>query len=1383
MPHDAEPPQSTPESATGNATFNLDRQGNITAWSAAAQALFGYPRDAIVGESFASLFDSEALPFTSIHELATQVENGSGEIDCQLRHRDGTRLRASLTLLPWQNEGGEVAGYAGRLCCLVGTDEADNFHRDVLTIWESMTDAFFSLDTQWRFTYVNPQGEKLLRRTADDLRGKVLWDEFDLATDSDSYIQYRRAVQEQIPVQFETYYGPLDGWFEVYAYPSPSGLAVYFRNTNERKRHELANSYFATIAQTSDDAFIGMSMDTIITQWNRGAQKLLGYSEAEILGQPYEILVPPERKAQYHEDRIAHLASGDDLLLEKSLLRKNGTNVEASVRLSLVRSDDGELLGRCAIVRDITATRRAALEVQNSYSLLQATLESTADGIIVVDAAGQVTHYNQKFLEVCGMAPGQRELESAEQLRADVLDHLIDPDEFDRATGALYADPEAVGQFVMRFKDGRIYERFSQPQRVDGKSVGRVCSFRNVTDQYRAEASQARLNAELEFQRHRLNDILANVPGIVWETRVDAESGQQRTVYVSDYLTTMLGYQPEEWLATPEFWLTAVHPDDRAEARARAAAMLEQKCDDTFGYRMLTVDGREIGVESQCVVILNEAGEVVGRRGVTMDITDRVRAQEEQSRLAALLEATTDLVGWTDSEGRFRYINPAGRVMLGLGLDENVEGRPITDFTPERTSDALLDRAFPAAALNGSWNGETALLRKDGMEFPVSQVVIAHQDAEGNLQFFSTIARDISELKAAEAALQRHSEQLEERVQFRTKELNATNRELEAQIAERQMAVGALKEVVVQLEQLRIEADQANAELRANESHLLEGNRVFTELAGQRMTTEAEIDLVLPQITEAGSEMLDTERCSVWLYDTNRDAITCLDLYDRKAGRHSRGMELRGRDYPAYFGALHTGNIVAEDAQSHMATSELAATYLAPLGIGAMLDVAIVSGGQMIGVVCYEHVGGPRVWRVEDQTFARSSVAICALALESYERARASEALRLANEEAEAARREAESANTAKSEFLSRMSHELRTPLNAILGFGQILEMDDLPPKRRENVHHILKAGNHLLELINEVLDISRIEAGALALSLEPVPVDSSVHEVLDLVRPLTLAGNIELLNDIPLGSDWHVLADRQRLKQGLLNLISNAIKYNRNGGYVRTLAEERDDGKVLRIAVLDSGIGLSEHDITRLFTPFERLGAAHTRIEGTGIGLALTKRLVEAMGGSIGVSSTLGEGSTFWIELPLVPSPLQRTQEQREAPQAVVESSALERKTVLYIEDNLANLQLIEALLEDRADIRLLTAMQGSTGLYIAFEHRPDLVLLDLHLPDINGDEVLRRLQANAATRNTPVVIISADATPGQIERLLAAGAKKYLTKPFNVVELLRVLEENLTS
>jgi signal transduction histidine kinase/DNA-binding response OmpR family regulator len=377
---------------------------------------------------------------------------------------------------------------------------------------------------------------------------------------------------------------------------------------------------------------------------------------------------------------------------------------------------------------------------------------------------------------------------------------------------------------------------------------------------------------------------------------------------------------------------------------------------------------------------------------------------------------------------------------------------------------------------------------------------------------------------------------------------------------------------------------------------------------------------------------------------------------------------------------------------------------------------------------------------------------------------------------------EAERANRAKSEFLSRMSHELRTPLNSILGFAQLLDLgQDLTAKQRDSVQRILKGGYHLLDLINEVLDLARIEAGRLSLSVEPVRVQDALRDALDLVEPLASQQQVTLDADSAGLGNLHVQADRQRLQQVLLNLLSNAIKYNHSNGSVLFSCDETEAG-MLRLEIADTGCGIDGEGLKKLFLPFERLEADRTSVTGTGLGLALSKRLVEAMGGTIGVESTLGVGSRFSIELPLVQHAVDRGVEEELSPPGGPFSAPVNQTgTVLYIEDNPSNLRLLERILVRYPDVKLLEAMLGALGVELATLHNPDWILLDLHLPDMPGDEVLRRLRENPATRNIPVTVLSADATPGEIDRLVTAGAREYLTKPLNVRKLIALLEATM--
>ena len=373
----------------------------------------------------------------------------------------------------------------------------------------------------------------------------------------------------------------------------------------------------------------------------------------------------------------------------------------------------------------------------------------------------------------------------------------------------------------------------------------------------------------------------------------------------------------------------------------------------------------------------------------------------------------------------------------------------------------------------------------------------------------------------------------------------------------------------------------------------------------------------------------------------------------------------------------------------------------------------------------------------------------------------------------------AEKANLAKSDFLSSMSHELRTPLSAILGFAQLMESGSpLPtPSQKRSIDQILQAGWYLLELINEILDLALIESGKLSLSPEPISLAEVMHECQDMIEPQAQKRGIRVTFP-QFEIRYFVKADRTRVKQVLINLLSNAVKYNKVGGTVvvdcTTSTAER-----IRISVKDTGEGLTPDKLTQLFQPFNRLGKEAGIEEGTGIGLMMSKRLVELMGGVIGVKSTVGVGSVFWIELNLTaePQPAASAAEPTAVAQAQVQADA-QLRTLLYVEDNPANLMLVQDLIARRPDIRLLSAADGDRGIEIARAARPDVILMDINLPGISGIQALKILRADPATAHIPVVALSANAIPRDIEKGLEAGFFRYLTKPIKVNQFMDTLD-----
>lgn len=402
------------------------------------------------------------------------------------------------------------------------------------------------------------------------------------------------------------------------------------------------------------------------------------------------------------------------------------------------------------------------------------------------------------------------------------------------------------------------------------------------------------------------------------------------------------------------------------------------------------------------------------------------------------------------------------------------------------------------------------------------------------------------------------------------------------------------------------------------------------------------------------------------------------------------------------------------------------------------------------------------------------------LALEELAKARAIE-LEIARKSQEAA----EAANIAKSEFLSQMSHELRTPLNAILGFAQLMESSVPPPTgaQIERLTQITKAGWYLLSLINEILDLSLIESGKLSLSPESLSLKQVMLECQQMIEPQAQKSDIKLTFS-PFDNTCFVRADRGRLKQVLVNLLSNSIKYNREHGTVDVRCAESASGRI-RISIKDSGVGLSPEKLAQLFQPFNRLGQENGAIEGTGIGLVVVRRLLDLMGGTIGVTSDVGGGggSEFWIELPQAELPQLVGETAQPAEFAPQTHENLGQHLLLYVEDNPANLMLVEQIIEGRPRLSMISASDGNQGVALARTQLPDVILMDINLPGISGIEAMNILRKDPATKHIPVIALSAHAMLQDIEKGLEAGFFRYLTKPIKINELMSALDAALAS
>jgi PAS domain S-box-containing protein len=874
-------------------------------------------------------------------------------------------------------------------------------------------------------------------------------------------------------------------------------------------------------------------------------------------------------------------------------------------------------------------------------------------------------------------------------------------------------------------------------------------------------------------------------------------------------------------------------PDHALDFIGRAAAGEPQRFEWCSTHPLT---GEEVWVEVGLQKVTIDAQDRL--LAVVRDIRERKLAERaliaSEQAYRAIFQHSAEAIWIHDVEtGAMLDVNQAGCDMYGYTRDDMLRlGHdallyPGTDYTAERVGE-VMKQAMAGMTPRFEWLG----LHRDGSA-TWGEVTLRRVNVGGIDRILATV-RDIRARKEAEQALLAANEELERRVEERTAELAEANMALEEEIAEHEAA----REQLLDAERTLREREEHFRRLIESSHDLIQmidaqGRITYSSPSVQRLlgyTTDEVTALGIGEFVHPDDQAMAYG--AVGEVMANPGHVVELEYRVRHRNGTYRwfqavartlspdtaehGLLANARDITEHRAAQealrrseeHFRKLIENSSDYIMVVDETAAiTYVGPSSerlLGWRPDemmgnrpsdlvhpddvdnatsavARIIANPGMVVTTEYRIRHRDGSWRAFEgvgRTLSPDSAAdgIVANCRDITDRRAAEQALR-------EARVAAETANQAKSEFLSRMSHELRTPMNSILGFAQVLEGGTLDDRQERCVQHILRAGRHLLQLINEVLEISRIEAGRHNLSLEPVRIASVLHEAVALARPMAAQSRVavEFRGDPP--EDVFVRGDRQRLSQVMLNLLSNSIKYNRAGGWVRVRCDQVQgpDGTArLQLRVQDTGRGIAPERQKDLFTPFARLGAEDSGVEGTGLGLALSQRLAEAMGGRLELERSMGEGSTFLLELQETASPLEQA-EEASAARRPAGTAPHRAATLLYIEDNLANLSLVETILWERPSWKTIPALQGQIGVELAREHEPDLVLLDLHLPDIRGEEVLRRLREDDRTARIPVVVISADATPDTAERLLAAGAVAFMTKPLDVAEFLATLERLL--
>jgi len=1042
---------------------------------------------------------------------------------------------------------------------------------------------------------------------------------------------------------------------------------------------------------------------------------------------------------------------------------------------------------------DITDRKETEKKLKESEEKYRFLFEESPDGYLVIK--------DNKFID-CNRAAEKMVLASKGELLGK-SPHEISPDfqpngrkSSDYAKEIIektLAKGQSEFEWLHTRKDGSEFLaeiKLSKFEKNGEKTL--FTTWKDITEKRKTENS-------LHISEERFRQISEHTGSVIWEL-----DNKGLYTFMGPVAKRVFGYDPDEIVGKKYFW--DIFPENqRAELKKEGLKIIQGNLElMDWENPIQRKDGKVIWVSSFGAAIRDKEGQIIGYRGADYDISSRKLAEEEMRKFRIISDqASYGTVITAFNNREITYCNEAFAKMHGYKIEELIGQEIFNLHTPEQL-EFYLENIYSEYQINKGYSiKEFGRKRKDGSTFPGLTTAKLYYNEDGTPIFNAATVIDITEQKVIEEQIKEKTlrfkaivDAIPDLLYIMDKEgnyLEYFSSNLGNTIGEFHGLVGKNLREIFTPEHAELHLRKIQTALKENVIQTFDskGMRGFDERHFEYRLVPITKDKVLRFVREiTGRKKSESEIRKLNLaIEQSHVAIIITDLAGRldymspafiKMTGYSHA-ELHGQSvgmiksgltdskiYDDLWKTIKSGKNWQNEWINRKKNGEL---YWESISITPIMD----EEGKIISYLAVKQDISERKKYEEEIVSLNSN-----LERRIIERTKE---LEKTNRELENARIEADSANQAKSEFLSRMSHELRTPMNSILGFAQLLELTELSISQKKNLQYILKSGSHLLQLINEVLEIAKIESGKISISLEPIDLIETIEDVVSSVMPFALGKTVDISFPHDEIKTCFILADLQRVKQILINLLNNAIKYNNKDGDVlislQQLSKE-NDRQFIRVTIQDNGIGIAEENISKLFKPFERAGNENSLVEGTGLGLSVVEKLTLIMGGALGVESRLGLGSKFWIELPSA------------EPTAGIEAKIPTVKPIsfdyssggslLLIEDNISNILLIkELLLRLKPGSELITTKYGLEGLPLAKKHKPSLILLDLNLPDTHGSKVLEILKSDPETIGIPIIVLSADATSKQIEDMLLKGAERYVTKPINLSDMIAIFDEHL--